>query len=179
MRRGKIVDFLMLFVFLASLAVGSALLAKFNSQEIIGNARVLDGDSLVVSGVEVRLHGIDAPEYRQECQIKGASDFYKCGFQAAKFLRQMVAGKDIICSGHETDKYDRLLGQCMIGDVQINREMVINGWAVSFGDYEKEEAKAKKTKVGLWRGDFELPKDWRRAENEKHSKGWIGWISSW
>ena len=28
---------------------------------------VIDGDSLRVNGVEIRLEGIDAPEYHQEC----------------------------------------------------------------------------------------------------------------
>ena len=34
---------------------------------ISGTARVIDGDSLVVSGQEVRIYGIDAFEYNQTC----------------------------------------------------------------------------------------------------------------
>ena len=41
------------------------------AQQVSGPAAVIDGDSLRVAGVEVRLHGVDAPEGRQTCERGG------------------------------------------------------------------------------------------------------------
>jgi endonuclease YncB( thermonuclease family) len=39
-----------------------------NFPTISGTATVKDGDSLMIGGLEVRLHGIDAPELDQTCK---------------------------------------------------------------------------------------------------------------
>ena len=39
--------------------------------DLVGTARTLDGDSLVVAGVPLDLHGIDAPEPDQRCERDG------------------------------------------------------------------------------------------------------------
>ena len=44
--------------------------------------------------------------------------------------------------------------------------MVRNGYAVAFRKYSKKyilyENEAKKKKIGLWSGTFEMPWDWRK-----------------
>ena len=50
------------------------------AQTITGPARVIDGDTLGVSGQRIRLHGIDAPEKNQTCQIEGTP--WACGIAA-------------------------------------------------------------------------------------------------
>ena len=51
---------------LAALAgAGREAVRWLRSERIIGSAEVIDGDSLRVGGRELRLEGIDAPEYRQ------------------------------------------------------------------------------------------------------------------
>ena len=59
--------------------------------EARGRAAVIDGDTLDVSGTEVRLSGIDAPELDQRCSTSGDvlnenSDTYPCGMEAAAAL---------------------------------------------------------------------------------------------
>ncbi|NQV45895.1 MAG: thermonuclease family protein, partial [Rhodospirillales bacterium] len=39
-----------------------------DTDTVIGVARVIDGDTLWVSGTKVRLYNIDAPELAQECR---------------------------------------------------------------------------------------------------------------
>jgi len=41
--------------------------ATASAQTFTGTARPIDGDSLYVGNTEVRLFGIDAPEYHQVC----------------------------------------------------------------------------------------------------------------
>ena len=58
------------------------------AEQIIGHARVIDGDTLEVRGTRIRLHGIDAPELQQQCRREGASAAltYPCGQEAKAAL---------------------------------------------------------------------------------------------
>ncbi len=170
----RVFDFLRMLLILGLLAAGSAFLANYSSEDVAGNARVMDGDSLMVGSREIRLLGIDAPEYRQLCKAAAAGNAeYPCGKKAAAHLRRLVAGKKVTCSGNETDKYDRFLGLCEAGGKEINQAMVSDGWAVAFGDYEREEAEARRKGNGLWQGEFSLPSDWRRSRAEKLESNWL------
>ena len=53
--------------------------------------RVLDGDSLMVDGREVRLHGIDAVELHQTCHEPDGRE-WPCGRLARAHLRKLVRG---------------------------------------------------------------------------------------
>ena len=39
--------------------------------DITGPAKVIDGDSIDIAGQRIRLHGIDAPDGRQNCRRDG------------------------------------------------------------------------------------------------------------
>ncbi len=131
--------------------------------DVEGSARVLDGDSLVVAGREVRMQGIDAPEGRQKCRRGG--DEWACGQEARRLLRRLIGRSPVTCKGLDIDKHDRLLALCRTDRFDLNREMVAQGYAVAYGRFEAEEHKAKKNKKGMWTGEFELPRDWRRRRN--------------
>lgn len=126
---------------------------------IAGIAHVIDGDSLRVRGIEIRLLGIDAPESAQSCTRGGAS--WPCGLHAARKLKNHVRARDITCKGHERDAYDRLLATCSMKRAEINRWLVEQGWAVSYHGYPASERAARKAKRGIWSGKFVLPRDWR------------------
>ena len=128
---------------------------------IQGKTQLSDGDSFHLDGQKVRLLGIDAPELHQFCDKDGTS--YPCGEMAKKHLETLIDGNEIICTSTKYDKFHRLLAKCRAGSHDLNREMVKDGWAVSYYDYKQEEAEARKLKRGIWAGSFEWPHAWRRA----------------
>jgi len=128
-----------------------------------GLARAKDGDSLMVGTTEVRLFGIDAPEYDQSC--KRGSVNWSCGAEAADRLSQLVTGKDVRCTSVSIDQHGRTLARCTVGAVDVNRTMVATGFAVAYrhysSDYVSAELAAKANKRGIWAGTFEIPSDYR------------------
>lgn len=152
-------------VFIALCVLLAAALNKHNEEMIVGGARALDGDSLVVQGREMRLKGLDAPEARQLCSLAGQS--VPCGRQAMQALQRWLARGPVSCIGHETDRYGRLLVTCRVNGADIGADLVRNGIAVAFGSYTAEEREARAAYRGLWGGEFERPEDYRRRTRDE------------
>lgn len=129
------------------------------ASEIAGPAHVVDGDSLEIAGRSIRLEGLDAPEGRQSCTRDGHA--WPCGREAAKALLELIGGRPVTCRSSRLDQYDRMLATCRVGDTDINRWLVSEGWAVSYGAYWDEERDAGAARRGVWSGDFERPSEWR------------------
>jgi len=54
---------------------------------------------------------------------------------------------------------------------------LLDGWAVGFGDYAKEESSANRRKVGIWNSTFARPQEWRRNKKNEYQEVPIGdWI---
>jgi endonuclease YncB( thermonuclease family) len=143
---------------------------------ILGHAWVVDGDSIRISGVSIRLEGIDAPEWDQSCtDSKGGS--WLCGRAASRQLRELIRGQPLTCRPRARDRYGRTVATCTLPDgVDVNAWLVRQGWAVASGYsrlYVAEEAEAKAEKRGIWDGSFILPSEWRRqkAGHARHG-GW-------
>ena len=148
------------------LAIAGSCCAPASAAPFYGPAQSIDGDSLTVDGKEVRLFGIDAPEFNQTC--KRAGQDWPCGAEAADRLSRLVTGKDVRCVSMGVDAYHRILGSCTVDGTDINRAMVATGFAVAFRrystDYVSAEESAKLNKRGLWAGTFQMPQDYRHHE---------------
>lgn len=146
---------------LAVFLAGSAALA-----DVVGRASVTDGDTVELRGERIRLHGIDAPESGQSCRASGEQ--WRCGQKASLALADQIGQSNITCRGSERDRYGRLIAVCWQGDTNLNAWMVRNGWALAYRrystDYVEEENTAKADGLGIWRGEFVPPWDWRRGE---------------
>ena len=133
---------------------------------VYGIGRAKDGDSLMVGNQEVRLFGIDAPEFDQTCTRNGES--WACGAEAASRLSRLVTGRDVRCRIVTTDMYGRAVSRCTVGTTDINAAMVESGYATAFREYSTDyvaaEARAKTAKRGIWSGTFEAPRAYRREE---------------
>ncbi len=130
--------------------------------DLAGTPRLVDGDSLFVDGLEIRLKNIDAPEGRQTCQRAGKN--WRCGQEATRRLRQLINKQAISCKGDQYDKYNRLLALCFVNGRELNKWMVAQGWAVAFGDYRDEERAAKRARKGIWASQFQRPRSWRAQQ---------------
>jgi endonuclease YncB( thermonuclease family) len=155
-------------VWVSILAASTAQTAELN-----GRPRIIDGDTIDMSGQRVRLHGIDAPETKQKCR-KSDGNVYRCGTMATFALAELIEDHWVKCVGDGNDRYKRLLATCFAGPVNLNMEMVRRGWALAYKQYSKRyiaaEAIAKVKQVGLWQGAFINPWKWRRGTRLQPSK---------
>ena len=140
---------------------------------ISGIAKVIDGDTLRIGNKKIRLYGIDAPEKKQLCKKTYLSivffsfkNNYRCGDISTNILKNKINQKQVICKSSTKDIYKRYIAECFDNNANINAWMVRNGYAVAFRKYSKkyvsDEMIAKKNKLGLWRGTFEMPWKWRK-----------------
>ncbi len=135
-----------------------------------GEARAIDGDTLQVGEIRLRLHGVDAPELRQTCE-DSAGDAWACGRRAASELAAAVAGGEVHCISRERDRYQRLVATCWAGGRDVGQSLVTHGWAVAYRrfsvDYVSEENLARYLTQGLWAGRVEMPWEWRQARRRQ------------
>lgn len=148
------------FVILVILVPGYAI---SENTEIVGQARVVDGDTLEINNQKIRIQGIDAPETAQICGIEDKPVY--CGKQASYELEALIGDQEIKCLHQGLDKYKRVIGECYLGDIEINEWMVKNGWALAYRKYSikyvEAEAYAKGRGLGLWKLEFIEPWKWR------------------
>ncbi|CAN1510836.1 COG1525 Micrococcal nuclease (thermonuclease) homologs [Rhabdaerophilaceae bacterium] len=147
----------------------AAALNRRPQEMVTGVARAIDGDSLVVSGREMRLKGLDAPEGRQLCSV--ANQSIPCGRQATQALQRWLARGPATCTGDEIDRYGRLLVHCRINGTDINADLVRQGFAVDYGGYAAEEREAKTAYRGIWAGEFERPETYRQRLRAERGAG--------
>ena len=134
------------------------------SAQIVGTASVIDGDTLEIHGIRIRLDGIDAPESRQTCRREGRAE--PCGRTASHHLADQIARRPINCSPQGTDRYGRTLAICYLNGEDLNAMMVRDGQAVAYRyfsmRYAATEDAARRARIGIWGTMFEMPFDWRR-----------------
>jgi endonuclease YncB( thermonuclease family) len=139
------------------------------ANEIVGVPRIVDGDTVQIGASRVRLEGIDAPETDQLC-LDGNGKRWTCGIEARDRLIRKAGSKVWTCRTNSNDRYGRALATCEVEGSNINRWLVLEGWAVSFTryshTYDSDEVTARQGKAGLWSGAFIAPWDWRsRTKN--------------
>ncbi len=131
--------------------------------------KVRDGDSILVekggNRYEVRLYGIDAPEYRQ------------AGGQTARlWLKKNIAGKIVDIYVTNRDRYDRLVAVVTSDGKNINEELVDRGLVQVYDKYcrkqicrrwKQKERGAQQRRLGLWRQQHPVsPWIWRHRHNQ-------------
>ncbi|MCX8506038.1 MAG: thermonuclease family protein [Alphaproteobacteria bacterium] len=143
-------------------------------QVIAGRANVLDGDTLIINRVHIRLFAIDAPEMEQVCAGPN-NPRWRCGLSARKQLAAAIAQQIVTCRGRAIDDYKRLVAVCFTAsaggqDIDLNQFMVAEGWAMAYRRfstiYVAHEERAHTAKLGLWASQFMPPWEWRRRQHK-------------
>jgi micrococcal nuclease len=130
--------------------------------------RVIDGDSLLVSSggqeIEVRLYGIDCPEWRQPY-----------GKEALTYTRNLAPpGTQVKVYPKGKDSHGRVLGRVFLEKKELNIELIKAGMAWWYARYAPRltiyydaQKEAKEFSRGLWiDADPMPPWLWRK----KHKK---------
>jgi len=130
--------------------------------------KVLDGDSIEVSRdgkiVEIRLYGIDTPEYKQPYSNK-----------ARQFTRKLTYRQAVSVEQMDIDRYGRSVALVYSQGKLVNRELVRCGLAWFYPRYclaqplcrelQSLEDQARQERLGLWRDNAPLsPWEWKRRE---------------
>lgn len=141
------------------------------AQLITGAPYAIDGDTLDMDGLRIRLHGIDAPEAAQTCQR--GEEAWPCGQEAKKVLTALVTGRQVECEQKGLDGYGRIVAVCHAGQIDLANEQARAGLAVALPQYSQayieSEAAARAKRIGIWGSIFELPTDYRRAHPQEFS----------
>ena len=120
------------------------------AKDLVGKPRVVDGDTIAIAGIRIRLHGIDAPETRQTCTDSN-NKVYPCGKQSTAYLKSIKENNEVSCEGKDTDRYGRLIAVCYVSGMNLNATMVEEGWAIAYRYYSikyvEDEVKARKNKL--------------------------------
>jgi endonuclease YncB( thermonuclease family) len=137
---------------------------------VSGTPLVLDGDTIDINGVRVRLFGIDAPERGQLCERADGSR-YDCGQKARESLLAAIDNGAVRCTRRDVDPYGRMVAVCSNRQGDLGAMLVEEGAALAYrhysNDYVDEEAKAQAARRGLWQGRFEAPWDYRHNGSAK------------
>ncbi len=133
------------------------------AEPIVGQATVIDGDTIEIRGQRIRLAGMDAFETRQSCQDSDGKA-YRCGRDAAFALDALIGRRNVTCEPSGKN-WDRVVAVCSVNGRDLGGWMVRQGHAVNDDRYDPSylwsEVMARWTARGAWSGSFERPRDWR------------------
>ena len=121
----------------------------YNSSKFIYGEvdNVIDGDTIELSnGDKLRLYGINTPE---------SDEYYY--LEALNFLKEKIENKKIKYKEYGKDQYNRTLATIYLDDVDINKELIRNGYATPYfttknnlkNEYDNAFEECKKEGIGL------------------------------
>lgn len=136
------------------------------SKVLVGNViRVSDGDTIWVRDElglrhKIRLNRIDAPESNQPF-----------GKESTQHLKTLIDGREILVEYEATDRYGRILGTIYLGGIDINLQILRDGYAWHYKhfdatpSYSAAEIAAQSAKRGLWATTAHIhPHLWRKGK---------------
>jgi endonuclease YncB( thermonuclease family) len=146
----------------------TVLAAQFSAafaDDLIGQASIIDGDTVEIHNSRIRVFGIDAPESDQLCRNE-ESELYRCGQKASNALFEYINRRPLNCVEVDRDRYGRIVGVCSVEGADVADWLVRNGFALDWPKYSKgayagAQAKAQQEQRGMWAGSFKEPWNYR------------------
>ena len=157
------------------LLVAALLLAFLSAgQSWAAIATIKDGGTLQLGNLTYRLDGIDTPAFDQIC-IDEHADSWTCGIEARDQLTKLIGGREVGCDdlGVDPTFKKRHLGACRIeGETtSLSQLLVRQGFALNVessatGRFKIDEARAREDRLGLWKGCFVPPQEFRLGKKD-------------
>ena len=91
---------------------------RANPITLEGVASAIDGDTIIINNYKIRLNGVSAPELSEEG-----------GNEAKQAMQKILENKTIKCSLSGRKSYERYIGVCWIGAVDVGALLVLQGFA--------------------------------------------------
>lgn len=110
-----------------------------------------DGDGIRVARQEIRLAGLDAPEWDQRAKHQDGY-WFNHGKRVKSALIKEIGGKHVTVSVEGTDRFGRLLGTVICEGGDIGEWLVREGHAIAAYSerYRHVEREARQAKRGMW-----------------------------
>ena len=110
------------------------------AERLVGRAHVIDGDTIVVDGIHVRLKGVAAPEVAHAGEVGGDA--------ARAFMTALIEGQTVVCDLTRERTHGRRVGYCYRDGQDIAAELIKAGLArdcprYSAGRYAQLETAAE------------------------------------
>ena len=157
------------FLFLLGRKRSSSTRRKYGAGTITGKAYVTDGDGIRVSGQEVRIAGLDAPEWNQPAKHREGY-WFAHGRRVKSALIREIGGRPVHVSVERYDKFGRAVGTVTCYGRDIGAWLVREGHARAlYSDrYAQVEEEAKRAKRGMWGHAVNIdPRKWRHRNRSR------------
>jgi endonuclease YncB( thermonuclease family) len=135
------------------------------AEDLSGQASIIDGDTIEIHGMRIRLWGIDAPETSQFCRGDDSLP-YRCGAAAANRLDAFLAGRPLHCAPKDVDRYGRTVASCSVDATDLGEWLAGQGLALDWpryskGRYSAAQRLAESAGRGMWSGSYVEPWQYR------------------
>ena len=104
---------------------------KANPITLEGVASAIDGDTIIINNYKIRINGVSAPELSEEG-----------GNEAKQAMQKILENKTIKCSLSGRKSYERYIGVCWIGAVDVGALIILQGFARDCFRYSSGRYKA-------------------------------------
>src|SRR3954471_6340247 len=156
-------------------SVAALLLISCSASQVwAATATVRDGGTLQLGNVTYRLDGIDAPAFDQLC-IDEHADSWTCGIEARDQLTKLIGGRAVRCDdlGVDPGFKKRHRGVCKaegettsLSQLLVRQGFALNVETSATGRFKTDEARAKEDRLGLWKGCFAAPREFRVGKKD-------------
>lgn len=156
---------------LAAFLLFSFISSQAHARNIVGQASVIDGDTIEIHGERIRLWGIDAIEGAQLCwERSGAAR--RCGRDAALALSDLIGRHTVSCDQVSIDRYGRPVAICERAGIELGDWLVRNGFAIDYvrysnGVYSDAQSEARENTAGNWKYGWQYPENYRACMKAK------------
>ncbi|MGY6412464.1 MAG: thermonuclease family protein [Alkalilacustris sp.] len=109
---------------------------------IVGPARVIDGDTVEISGTRIRIQGIDAPEMDDTC-LRPDGSAWACGVWSTEAARERFGGRTLQCEDLGERTWGRVVARCLYDGVDVAAAMVEKGAARACPRFAQQHAHSR------------------------------------